>query len=421
MRVLAIASILILPALAVPALRADDLSLEQALALAQSHNPTLTQDQATLDQARERKLAALAAFLPKLNLGAGQSQSGLYLPNSGSFISGTAGTSLGLSASLNLFHGLADKAALDQADAALSSAEQDLRVAVAGVAYAVKSAWAQLLYAQEQVALSDQIADRGHQNSAMVQLSFNVGTENKGSLLETQAQAIQADAGTRSSRRALAAAQRNLARVLGQDNADLKAVGDFPTMDPPPPGDDAKLAETLPTIIKARLAVAQARAALHVSDGAYLPSLDAQAGLNRDGNAWLPQNGSWSMGLSLSWNLFNGFSDSAARSSAEAALLGQEASLEDAIRQGVDALADARDALANTLDLLTVQKASLDANETRAEIARAQYVQGLITFTDWDLIESSLISAQQSSLSGRLNVALSIFAWQEALSKGWEP
>jgi outer membrane protein TolC len=84
-------------------------------------------------------------------------------------------------------------------------------------------------------------------------------------------------------------------------------------------------------------------------------------------------------------------------------------------------LADARDALANALDQLKVRQASLDANLVRAEIARAQYGQGLIAFTDWDLIESNLITSQQSSLSGRLNAALSIFAWQEALSKGWEP
>jgi outer membrane protein len=403
------------------ALPADDLTLEQALATAKAHNPTLKQALATLEQARERKVQALSAFLPKLGLSAGAAQTGPYGVSSG-FSGGGPSSSLGLNGSLNLFNGFADKAALDQAQAALDSAEQDLRVSTASIYYSVEAAWAQLLYSQEQVDTDDQIAARQQQNSAMVKLTVDVGGDNKGSWLQTVAQSVAADANTASAKRALKGAQRSLARVLGQDDfATLKAVGEFPQTQDVPDGDDAKLAETLPTVMKARAALAQAKAALTGSDAAFLPSVNGDAGVGLAGGPWMPQDGSWSLGLSLSWNLFNGFSDAANHGSAAQALLSQEAGLEDALRQGLQAISDARDALANAMDQLKVRQASLDANLVRAEIARAQYGQGLITFTDWDLIESNLISSQQSSLSGRLNAALSIFAWQEALSKGWEP
>ena len=400
---------------------ADSLTLAQALTQAADHNPSVRQARASLAQARERKLAAYAAFLPKLSFSAGQSQSGSYDPDQNEFSGGNRGTSLGLSSSINLFHGMGDLASLRQAEASLGSAEEDLRVSLAATAYTVRSAWAQLLFAQQQVALNAQTTKRREDNAALVQLRFDVGSENKGSLLQTQAQSAQAEADTRSAARAVAAARRALARALGQDDGSkLEAQGDFPLPTEAVEGDDAKLAASLPTVTKARLGLDSARAAVGGADAAFLPSLNASAGLNRSGSEWLPQQGSWSTGLSLSWTLFNGFSDLANRSSAKEALLAQEAALEDAQRSGADDLASARDNLADALDQLKVRDAVLKANETRAEIARAQYTQGLIGFQDWDQIESALISAQQSSLNGRRDAALNGFAWQKALSIGWE-
>ncbi len=163
------------------ALHADDLTLDQALALAKAHNPTLKQAAATLDQAREHRLAAVSAFLPKLNLGAGDGQSGPY-STGGGFGGGGQGTSLGLNGSINLFNGFADKAAYDQAQASLDSAEQDLRVATASTYYSVEAAWAQLLYSQEQVTVDEQIAARQQQNSAMVQADRGRGRRQQGLL-----------------------------------------------------------------------------------------------------------------------------------------------------------------------------------------------------------------------------------------------
>lgn len=405
-------------------LPAESLSLDQALSYAAEHNPTLREAKAAREQARARKLAAYSAFLPKVALSAGQSQSGAYNPwveGADGFTGGSPGTSLGLNGSLSLFRGLGDLASLRQAEAALGSAEQDLRLSMAQVAYSVRVAWARLLYGQAVVLLSNQTFKRRADNSSLVQLRYDVGSENKGSLLQAQAQALQAEVDEASSQRRLSAARRALARALGHDTpAGLVAEGAFPKPDQPTESDDKALSLGLPATIKARLAVASAKAALAAADAAFWPSLSAQASLNRSGQDWLPQRGSWSTGLNLSWNLFNGLSDVASHSSSRQSLLAQEAALENTQRKAIDELASARDAVADALGQMKVRQALLAANEARAEIARARYTQGLIGFQEWDQIESSLVAAQQAWLNGQHEAALSGFSWQNALSIGWE-
>jgi outer membrane protein len=402
---------------------ADSLSLQDAWAQAQRRQPSLLQSQLALDAARERQLGALAAFLPKLSLSAGQSRGGAYNPATGDFSGGSNGTSMGLSASQNLFRGFADVQALKQAQARLASAEEDLRLARAAAAYDVRQAWSDVLLAQQQLDQAQDTAQRRQSNVELVQLRFDAGRENKGSLLQTQAQALQAAADSRRNQRLLAASLRRLGLAMGVTlPASTRVSGDWDVPAVPADDDDAQLALQLPAVRKAQAGLQESAASLAAADAAFLPSLNASAGLNRNGDDWLPSSsGSWSLGLSLSWNLFNGFSDLAGRGAAAAQELSAELALEDARRTAANALGSARDTLLNALDQLEVRDAFLKASETRAEIAQAQYAQGLIGFEDWDRIESDLISARQQSLAGRQAAAAAGFAWQQAQAKGWEP
>jgi outer membrane protein TolC len=407
------------------ALPAESLNVEKASTAAAAKNPALKQALNGVDQARDRYLAALAAFLPRLNLSSGLSQSGAYDPLSGSFgdfSGGHSGTSLGLSASQNLFRGFGDLAALRQAEASLHSTEEDLRLIRAKTAYDVRVAWSQLRFAQDQADQNADIAKRRDDNVALVRLRYDAGRENKGAVMQTEAQAIQAKADARRAARDLASARRSLAKTLGQDSsANLNADGELAVPAAPAEGDDAKVAETLPNVRKASLSVDQAQAALDGDTADWLPSLNASGSINRSGDAWAPQQGSWSLGLSLSWNFFNGLADFNSRRSDASGLQSQRLALDDARRQALLDLGDARDNLQDNLDQLEVRDAFLKAAEARADIARAQYTQGLIGFEDWDRIESDLISSRTSSLSGRLNAAISGYAWAKALTQGWEP
>jgi hypothetical protein len=63
------------------------------------------------------------------------------------------------------------------------------------------------------------------------------------------------------------------------------------------------------------------------------------------------------------------------------------------------------------------QKELLDAEMLRAEISTAKYKQGLLSFEDWDIIESNLINQGKTHLQRRRTSELEQARWKNAL--GW--
>lgn len=61
-----------------------------------------------------------------------------------------------------------------------------------------------------------------------------------------------------------------------------------------------------------------------------------------------------------------------------------------------------------------------EAAETRAKIARNKYNNGLLTFENWDIIESDLITRQKAFLQSRRDRVLSQASWDQTLGKGIE-
>ena len=64
-----------------------------------------------------------------------------------------------------------------------------------------------------------------------------------------------------------------------------------------------------------------------------------------------------------------------------------------------------------------VQKRLLDAEMLRAEISSAKYKQGLLSYEDWDIIESNLINQGKTHLQRRRTSEIEQARWKNAL--GW--
>ena len=92
-----------------------------------------------------------------------------------------------LNASQNLFSGFQDQAKLKQAQANAVTSAVALEISKAKVSYDLKAAFTSQLYAQSSVNLTQDIKRRRQENMNMVQLQFESGRENKGSLLLSKA------------------------------------------------------------------------------------------------------------------------------------------------------------------------------------------------------------------------------------------
>jgi outer membrane protein TolC len=255
----------------------------------------------------------------------------------------------------------------------------------------------------------------------LVDLRFQAGRENKGALLQTQALAAQAQWQARRAERSRREASEDLARLLGRDGAgdELAAAGDLVDPAEPPETVDAAVFKDLPALRQSRDALLAARQDRRAARAAWWPTLGASASAGRSGGEWLSDTGTWSAGLSLSLPIFQGGSRVVDNLAAESRLAAAELALRGQERQSRLDLRRSLDGYQDGVESARVQASFLKASEVRAEVARAQYTQGLLTFDTWDQIETDLINAQISALSSRGDAQRAAAAWDRDL--GWSP
>ena len=75
----------------------------------------------------------------------------------------------------------------------------------------------------------------------------------------------------------------------------------------------------------------------------------------------------------------------------------------------------------NTRRSWTGHSSEGSAAETRAGIARSKYNNGLMSFEDWDRIETDLIQRQKAALLGRRERVLAEAAWEQTQGRGAIP
>lgn len=387
------------------------LTLEDCLAEAARKNPSLAASRSSVEKAQFDRKANFSGFLPQLSANAGSSRNS----SEGETVTTESDSaSYGVSAKQTLFAGGRNKAALDQGSAALASAEADLASNEAQITYEVRQAFAELLYAQEQLTVAREIEKRQRDNVDMIELRYEGGRENKGNLLRTKATLREAEYGTSQAERNLRVARRQLAKVLGRKESEAFLVsGDLKTGTPGHIADMISLAEMTPDHRKAMASVDSSKASLKSAKSQYYPDLAAVASAGRRDEDWMPEQDEWTVGVALSYPFFPGGRSLMEVRSAGADLRRAEQSLESTDAGIVLSLEQAFANYEDAAQRTEVEASFLEAAQVRAEIARTQYASGLMSFEDWDRIESELTSSQKSELLSRRLAVLAQANWEK--------
>jgi outer membrane protein TolC len=163
-------------------------------------------------------------------------------------------------------------------------------------------------------------------------------------------------------------------------------------------------------------------AGIGIARSGFFPSLNLTGTVGRNGPDFFPdQSDRWSVGASITIPLFDGGRDVSA---VQAATATRNSSLSHRVTVDQDTVTSLKQAYQKYLESIeklkvdeTFQKAAL----VRAEVARSQYNNGLISFTDWDQIENDLITRQKSYLQSKKDRVLSESAWKQAQGQGVLP
>jgi outer membrane protein len=376
---------------------------------ARQSNEELKASEQSLQSSEYQSKGAASNFYPQISAGVSATQST------------TDEFAVSLSATQNVFAGFQDSGKVSQSKASFEVAKANLQSAKAKVSYDLKSAVANLLYAQKYVKLSESILQRRELNLRQVQLRFDGGRENKGSLLLSKAYLEDARLDHLQAEQALFVAQGQLAKVLGDEEpAAYNFQGIIPISEPLKDSQIGFQNLVLETP-SYRIAVAQeeiSKASVTLAEANFYPSLNLNATTSQYGGTWYPDQNRWSVGATLSVPLFNGGRDYFATRSALQSLRASAFTKSSTQKDQVVKLKSFYVSFVQSLQKLKVDQAYLEAADLREKISRQKYNNGLSSFDDWDLIESDLIRRQKSILQSEKDRVVTEAAWEQAQGKG---
>ncbi|MDP1854124.1 MAG: TolC family protein [Candidatus Omnitrophota bacterium] len=380
---------------------------------AAKNHPDLISAEEKVKQSEADKKITGSALLPQVD---GTVSASTAKTDTGTTSSTTDSYSYGASGTQLLFDGTKSINEVKSAAEDIKAAQFNYKFVSSNVRLRLRSAFINLLRAQELARITEEIFDIRRSNLVSITLRYESGLEHKGALLTSEANLAQASLEIAQAKRELELRQRELVKEMGRDEVNpVKVSGDFEVANAEREKPDfAVLIKNNPSLLKTISQKTSAEFGLKSNYAEFYPSLSAKAGTSKSGANFLPENDQWNMGLALSYPLFEGGLRSAKISKAEA-LLNQlkadEKSTKDVLTL---ALEEAWVGLQDAIDNVSVQKKFLQAVEARAVISEAQYSLGLIKFDDWTIIEDDLVRKKKSFLDAEAEALLAEANWVQA-------
>ncbi|TCD48512.1 TolC family protein [Chlorobium sp. N1] len=341
----------------------------------------------------------------------------------------TESASATLSASINLFNGLGDYAALQAALKSRRAARLSLRRAYETIAYDVTQAYYQALLDRELHAIALEDLATSEDQLKLTENQFRVGLK---SMTDRYQQEAEAASRRLAAIRAGARAERSLLELLRRiqrDPAEPVALADPPRQMGATPYALPPLDSLLQTALVQRadlrgseLETRAARWKLSQARGRRLPSIDATWTLSSDASRYLgslptlddtPALGDQldrsvgqAVSIGLSWTVFDGWLTAYQVQSARIGWLDRELDLGD-LRRDIEidlrqAYGDYRSALGET----ETAEVSLRAARSAYEAVRKKYELGAAGFVDLSAARAALFSARSSLTQARYGLEL---------------
>ncbi|MFA5157137.1 MAG: TolC family protein [Candidatus Omnitrophota bacterium] len=391
----------------------ETLSWQDCIREAAKNHPDLIAAEEEVKQSQAGKTITASGLYPQVDASVtastARTDNGVTNSNADSYGYGLSGTQL-------IFDGTKTIQDVRAASENIAASKENFRFTSSAVRFRLRTAFIDLLRAQELLRITEDIYDIRRGNLELITLRYESGLEHKGALLTAEADLASAKYGISQNRRDLEVAQRNLTKEMGRKElVPLEAKGDFKVSnivkDKP---DFEALVKNNPSL---QQLVAQKNAAQFSLRSAYAnfsPTLSGSAGASKAGSHWSPKNDQWNLGLTMSMPVFEGGLRLAQVAQARA-LLNQLRENERSTKDGLiltleQTWAELQDAIEN----VEVQRKTLVAAQERSNIAQAQYSIGFISFDNWTIIEDNLVSAKSAFLNAQANALLAEAAWIQA-------
>jgi len=399
-----------------PWARAEEtLNWIDCVAEAQKNHPDLISATEGINEQKAGKAITASALYPQID--ASLTAQTAKTTNTATSTSSTGDTySYGVTGTQLLFDGLKTINEVRSASQNVKASQQGYKFTSSEVRLNLRTAFANLLKAQELIHVAEDIVKIRRDNLELITLRYQSGLEHRGALLTAQANLAQANFELSQAKRDVELAQRQLTKEMGRKEfRPMSVKGEFAVRDDVKQRPDLEqIAKNNPSVLQATANKNAAAFTLKSAYGNFSPQLSGEAGANKSDSHWAPRGNNWNAGLSLTMPIFEGGLRVAQVYQAQALYRQAEAnerSIKDGIIVGLEqAWVDLQDAL----ESLGVRGKTLEATQERSKIAEAQYSTGFIQFDNWIIIENDLVTAKRDYLNAQANILLVEAKWIQA-------
>ena len=342
-------------------------------------------------------------FLPQLSASAGMTET-----LSATSAATSKSYSYGLSASQSIFNGGSNIFNLQSSYADYRYNLASYKNSQADVLYTVREAFISLLITQEKIKVLEKILEQRKENSQLIELRYQSGAEDKGNLLTTQADEGKSAYNLRSAKRSLRTAELHLAQLL---DIPVGEISEGVVLAEIIPGDFDQLVKASPSFSMAKYRLESAEITNRSSITEFLPSVSLSGSYSKRDSSWPPDSESKSWGVNVSYPFFPGgrnIIEKAINTTNLARAEEDYAATYNSLRYDLEkAYLDHQDAL----DSLAVNEIYLEAHAERAKITRVKYLNGLVSYDEWDRYENSHFTAEKKQLDYKKTALLAEAKW----------
>lgn len=390
------------------------LTMDEVIERARLHSPQLAQAEGNVQLAGTAERSAVGTFLPNLSLSSGASLASTqrFDPNLGTSVSGSNDSySAGLSSSVDLFTGGRRTAELARSRAQTGATEAALVEQRYAITRNAKAAYFDVLRGDDLIRSAEARLTRAQQVLEAAQRRAQVGSGTRSDVLRAQLEATNARQALLQATNQKRTAMYALGRLAGVDGpVDARDPQPLHVAELPLSREellDYTLAQS-PSVTTAVATERAADAATRAARAQYLPTI---SGTGR--YSWFNEQasfndiqGSWSMGLNISFPVFNRFQreESVERANVQASIARMQ--LDDA-RRGARANLER---VLGTLETAALQiELAEEALEVAAEDMRVQeerYRLGVSTILDQVTSQENVVRAETELIAARYDYQL---------------
>jgi len=378
----------------------DDLK-EYAL----SENSEIMRAYESLHQARLSYRSSAYEFRPDFTLSA----------HSGFETGGDSRTSLDISAGYDftLFRGGRARSGLLISSYRLEAETLRYESRLRSVLYRLRLDFGEVLRAREEVEVTRDRLRRVRSNLEIVELRYEAGREDRGALMRSEADIAREEHNLSVARRRLEKALADLFITAGIDPPDGTEVeGTLETGAVPEEENFSAYAVSHPDYLAEIYSHKVALQEVESARGTLYPALTFSARAGRSGTDPVFGDSSWNAGVSLRFPFFSSGRDLRALDMAESRERVARRGLEDTARDLENDIREAYLDYTDAAENLEVVKMYYEASRERARIAVEKYLNGLISYYEWDSIERDLMNAGSSLTAARSRLYAAAARWE---------